>query len=318
MNNNQFDFEPSSNRVQFDELPLVLKGMQQFYPEGDSISKPSKHEYHELTYVRSGKLDYIIKGKRFHLIPGSTIVVRPDISHSFVVLEQCDIACIYFAIKPESSGNSKAPSVDLDPYMDFLHFANSQADADEGSDTYQDAMLIRGKGRREIAAIVEQIIEENDSNDYGKVLMLQALGLQLLVEFSRALKAEWEESLKVKTGKAKELVHIAKEYIEANYDQNIAVADVAGHVFLSQGYFARAFRDEMGLSPMSYLMQVRVKKACDLLENSDMKVSTVARSVGFSSPQRFNAAFRKQMNNTPMAFRKNRTGIDQLDEEDQD
>ncbi len=300
-----FEVEPDENQIHLEELPLVLEGMQQFFPEGDSISKPSRHPAYELTYVRSGKLDYIVKGKRYQLVPGSTIVVQPDIPHSYVVNEECDVACVYFSIRPEISGSKDAfSSVKLDPYADFLNFAGADEDLDNPKEQDQDVMLIKGKGRREIAVVVEEIISENKQNEYGKVLMLQALGLKLLVEFSRALKAEWEESLKVKTGKAKELVHIAKEYIETNFDRNIAVADIAGHVFLSQGYFARAFRDEMGMSPMAYLMQVRVNKACELLDDTDMKISTIARRVGFSSPQRFNAAFRKEMDTTPMAYRK--------------
>lgn len=302
MNSNIVEVEAKDNQEHLDELPLVLKGMQQFFPEGDSISKPSSHQYHELTYVRSGKLDYHIHGKRYHLVPGSTIVVRPDVPHSYVVREECDIACIYFAIRPDST--KRENGVELDPYLDFVSFADKQDESDESEEFDKDAMLIKGKGRREIADVVEAIIKENEQQEYGKVIMLQALGLQLLVEFSRALKAEWEESLKVKTGKAKELVHIARDFIEANYDRSITVADVAGHVFLSQGYFARAFRDEMGMSPMSYLMTVRVRRACELLLETDMKVSTIAKKVGFSSPQRFNAAFRKQMKTTPMAFRK--------------
>ncbi len=305
MKSNRFNVEASNNQEHLEELPLVLKGMQQFFPEGDSITKPSTHHYHELTYVRSGKIDYHIRGKRYHLVPGSTIVVRPGVPHSYVVKEECDIACVYFAVQTERSQRAaQAAGAEIDPYLDFLSFADEKGDDDPASEPDPDAMLIKGKGRREIAKAVEAIIFENSQNEYGKVIMLQALGLQLLVEFSRALKAEWEEALKVKTGKAKELVHIARDFIESNYDRNITVADVAGHVFLSQGYFARAFRDEMGMSPMSYLMQVRVSKACELLRQTDMKVSTIAGKVGFSSPQRFNAAFRKQMDTTPMAYRK--------------
>lgn len=301
MNSNKINVEADDNKAHLEELPLVLKGMHEFFPVGDSTTKPSTHQYHELTYVRSGKIDYYIHGKRYHLVPGSTIVVRPDVPHSYIVREECDVACVYFAIRPEHA--KRETGMEIDPYVDFMNFAYLKEDAD-GSEQDTDAMLIKGKGRREIAQVVEAIIFENNQQEYGKIIMLQALGLQLLVEFSRALKAEWEESLKVKTGKAKELVHIARDFIEANYDRNITVADVAGHVFLSQGYFARAFRDEMGMSPMSYLMQVRVGKACELLKKTDMKVSTIARKVGFSSPQRFNAAFRKQMKTTPMAYRK--------------
>ena len=54
---------------------------------------------------------------------------------------------------------------------------------------------------------------------------------------------------------------------------------------------------------MNFLLKVRVDKACELLATEDTKVSSIALRVGFTSPQRFNAAFRKQMKMTPMEYR---------------
>ena len=96
----------------------------------------------------------------------------------------------------------------------------------------------------------------------------------------------------------------AKEYIEENFDRGISVADAASYVFLSQGYFTRAFREELGISPMAFLMKKRIEKACELLSNNEIKVSGVASQIGFSSPQRFNVAFRKQTGMTPMEYRR--------------
>jgi len=133
---------------------------------------------------------------------------------------------------------------------------------------------------------------------------MQLLAMELLVTLARGLREEWEESLRVRTGKARELVRIARDFIIENHNRDISVAEVAGYVFLSQGYFTRAFRDETGLSPMAFLMQIRVENACKLLEQKDIKVSGVADQVGFSSPQRFNAAFRKHIGMTPMEYRR--------------
>ncbi|NLW10990.1 MAG: helix-turn-helix transcriptional regulator, partial [Clostridiaceae bacterium] len=160
------------------------------------------------------------------------------------------------------------------------------------------------KSRQDIAALVERILKENRQDSYGKDIMMQLLAMELLVALARGLREEWEESLRVRTGKARELVKIARDYIIRNHDRDISVAEAASYVFLSQGYFTRAFRDETGISPMAFLMQVRVDHACKLLQQQDIKVSGVASQVGFSSPQRFNAAFRKHIGMTPMAYRR--------------
>jgi AraC-like DNA-binding protein len=92
--------------------------------------------------------------------------------------------------------------------------------------------------------------------------------------------------------------------MDDNFDQGVTVAQAAQYVFLSQGYFTRAFAHETGMSPMNYLMKKRIERACLLLENNEIKVSAISLQSGFSSPQRFNVAFRKLMGMTPMEYRK--------------
>ena len=164
--------------------------------------------------------------------------------------------------------------------------------------------VIKGSEKKEINELAERIVAENKENRYAKDLMVHTLTVELMIVLSRALRSEWEESLSVKNGKAKELVAIAKQYMDENFDQGITVSEAASYVFLSQGYFTRAFRDELGISPMNYLMKKRIEKACKLLQNNEIKVSAISLQSGFSSPQRFNVAFRKQMGMTPMDYRK--------------
>ena len=55
---------------------------------------------------------------------------------------------------------------------------------------------------------------------------------------------------------------------------------------------------------MNYLIRKSVLTRLELLENNEIKVSSIAVQSGFSSPQRFNVAFRKLMGMTPMEYRK--------------
>jgi AraC-like DNA-binding protein len=91
-------------------------------------------------------------------------------------------------------------------------------------------------------------LRESRLEAYGRELMMQLMAMELLVVLAAGLREEWEESLRVRSGKARELVRIARDFIIDNHDRDITVADAAGYVFLSQGYFTRAFRDETGMS----------------------------------------------------------------------
>ncbi len=312
-------------------IPVVFKGIERTFEKGATQASPSRHDYHELTYMRSGRAEFEIEGRRVILEKGGEIVIRPRMSHVIRLLDgYADMLVLYFGFSRQVSGpafptgrktqegnDQSLPgqagisgsqlfrSTDIAPKTleQFVSFAygKDNPDGDKPMDPY---ILIKGKSRQDIAGLVERILRESRLEAYGRELMMQLLAMELLVALARGLREEWEESLRVKTGKARELVRIARNFIVENHDRDISVADAAGYVFLSQGYFTRAFRDETGMSPMTFLMQVRVEHACKLLEQRDIKVSGVAAQVGFSSPQRFNAAFRKHIGKTPMEYRR--------------
>lgn len=325
-------------------IPVVFRGIERSFEKGSVATTHSRHEYHELTYLRSGKAEFEVDGRRLVVERGGAIVIRPHKPHVFRILEgHADMMVVYFGFTrqysatgtasgsaagaPASSAGAAAGSVSMPPLRSaaaggetvtsfkrttdiapatieqFLHFADGRDVPEDGRDS-NPIIQIKGRSRQDIAALMERILHESRDEAFGKELMMQLLAIELLVVLSRGLREEWEESLRVRTGKARELVRIARNYIVENHDRDISVADVAGYVFLSQGYFTRAFRDETGMSPMAFMMQVRVDHACKLLEQRDIKVSGVAQQVGFSSPQRFNAAFRKHVGMTPMAYRK--------------
>jgi transcriptional regulator GlxA family with amidase domain len=60
----------------------------------------------------------------------------------------------------------------------------------------------------------------------------------------------------------------------------------------------------MGLSPINYLLKVRIERAREFLTDTDIKVADVALNVGFSNQQRFNEIFKKYSKTTPLQFRK--------------
>ena len=299
-------------------IPLVFKGMERTMGKGllDN-GKRSQHEYHELTYLRSGRVEFEVDGRRTIVERGGNIVIPPGHVHVTNVLEgNADMVVLYFVFDREGRYRytSTASGAEVVPGREvtggilerFLLSALENAPADGDAPPAEPFISIRGRCRQDIAAIAERILRESREDAYAKNLMMQLLTVELLVTLARGLREEWEEGLRKRTGKARELVRIARDYIVENFDRDISVADAAGYVFLSQGYFTRAFRDETGMSPMAFLMQVRVARACKLLEQRDIKISGIASMVGFSSPQRFNAAFRKHTGMTPMEYRKTR------------
>ncbi|MCR4775171.1 MAG: AraC family transcriptional regulator [Saccharofermentans sp.] len=311
-------------------VPVVIEGIEHTYDTGDSLPSESAHNSHELLYLRDGEIELSVDGGgKMKLGKGSTIVIRPLVKHRLVVKSgKADMLNLYFGFihdtkeltaaregrgsapenKPDKS-KSAGPSVAIPGSMaqisleSFLKFADLGLTEDNEM-TSHPCFVVTGSEKAEISHLAERIVSEMKASRYSKELMIQTLTVELMINLSRAMRNEWEENIRVKTGKAKELVAIARQYMDANFDQGVTVAQAAQYVFLSQGYFTRAFVHEMGMSPMNYLMKKRIERACSLLENNEIKVSAISLQSGFSSPQRFNVAFRKLMGMTPMEYRK--------------
>ena len=308
-------------------VPIVIEGLEHSYDTKDSLPDDSMHNSHELLYLREGKIEAVIGGETVQLTKGSVVVIRPLVRHKLIIKSgKADMLNLYFGFVHDTTdlkltketGNSKSvqaktnsagPSVSIPGSLakisleSFLKFADLGITEDNEM-TRLPFFVIKGNEQKEINQLAERIVTENAENRYAKDLMVHTLTVELMIILSRALRGEWEENLRVKNGKAKELVAIAKQFMDENFDQGITVSEAAAYVFLSQGYFTRAFRDETGISPMNYLMKKRIAKACALLQNNEIKVSAISLQSGFSSPQRFNVAFRKQMGMTPMEYRK--------------
>ena len=308
-------------------VPVVIEGIEHIYDTKDSLPSESSHNSHELLYLRDGKIEVSVEGGgKIALGKGSTIVIRPLVKHRLIIKSnKADILNLYFGfihdtkelsaareggrIASADKKTSAGPSVAIPGSMaqisleSFLKFADMGLTEDNEM-VSQPCFVLTGTEKAEISLLAERIVSEMSDNRYSKDLMIQTLTVELMINLSRAMRNEWEENIRVKTGKAKELVAIARQYMDDNFDQGITVAQAAQYVFLSQGYFTRAFRDETGMSPMNYLMKKRIERACLLLENNEIKVSAISLQSGFSSPQRFNVAFRKLMGMTPMEYRK--------------
>ena len=80
--------------------------------------------------------------------------------------------------------------------------------------------------------------------------------------------------------------------------------DIANSVYLSPSHFARVFKKFYQVSPIQFLLSVRIKKAKELLENTEIKISDISYDVGFSAQQRFNDIFKKHENMSPSEYRK--------------
>lgn len=101
----------------------------------------------------------------------------------------------------------------------------------------------------------------------------------------------------------------ALRFIQYNYANNIGVNDIAAYVGISRSQLYRAFLQDFGISPHTYLQKYRINEACSLLRNPKLSITEIAGSVGFNDPLYFSRVFKSIKNTTPSAYQKAKTNI---------
>lgn len=93
-------------------------------------------------------------------------------------------------------------------------------------------------------------------------------------------------------------------YIDHNYADNITLENIAPLFGYNSSYLGKIFRKKMGQSFNSYVDQVRIEHAKELLLNENIKVYTVAERVGYCNVDYFHIKFKKLVGLTPAKYRK--------------
>ncbi len=83
-----------------------------------------------------------------------------------------------------------------------------------------------------------------------------------------------------------------------------AIDDLAAHSGVSRAHLARLFREQVGVAPMAYLAQLRLQRAVQLLQLSDIPVKRIALEVGYPDQCYFSTWFRRVTGRTPGEHRR--------------
>jgi len=97
----------------------------------------------------------------------------------------------------------------------------------------------------------------------------------------------------------------AKKYIDNfYYKDDISLQEVAREMQVSPTYLSRLLKQEIGVSFVEYLTQVRLRKAIQLLNDPTLKIYEIAERVGYKSQHYFCTAFKKVLDVPPAEYRK--------------
>ena len=155
--------------------------------------------------------------------------------------------------------------------------------------------------------MIKQIMEEVEKNSRYSSLVIDYLVNIILLQLNNRSNTmlSIQDSRPMSTS-----VRLAKNYIDYNYSKNITLKDLEEKAHVSKFHLSHLFKEEIGLSPINYLIQVRFYHAKTLLETTNFSILQISQLVGFNSVNSFSTIFKKHFNCTPKDYRhKNRTGL---------
>jgi len=249
------------------------------------------HKSLEITFVVSGSIEeYYLDGNTFKLQENEMVIINPYSIHS-IKLNDCLKRVAVTLMFPNTFFQYYGISLEDYPFLNptQLKMTDSQA------------VIYQGMLKKFQQLYHFSHVEPNPAIK----LKIISLALDILSQLMIHFKAEPN---KKKTSSNKEnLSQLEKimQFIEDNYHQNLTTQMIADHFYLSRPYLARYFKNLMGISLYQYIIQIRLRKAHQLVLNSNDSVEQISILVGFPNKKAFTKAFKEVYQLTPYQYRLN-------------
>jgi transcriptional regulator GlxA family with amidase domain len=147
--------------------------------------------------------------------------------------------------------------------------------------------------------------------DLALALVEEDLGREVALETARWLvlfvkrpggQAQFSAQLEAQMADREPLREL-QEWLPDHLDEDLTVPALARRASMSERNFARAFRDETGMTPAAYVEAARVERARIALDSGDLPVETIARQCGFGTVETMRRAFRRRVGVSPAGYR---------------
>jgi two-component system response regulator YesN len=113
-----------------------------------------------------------------------------------------------------------------------------------------------------------------------------------------------EKLEELKITKQQRIIQQVILYLKENFETDLSLQQIADQFKISASYLSRTFKEENNVNFSDYLIELRLTKAKDWLENTDMPIKEIAERLRYSTVQNFSRVFKQWMNIPPGEYRK--------------
>lgn len=251
-----------------------------------------KHDFWEMVYIDKGKVEVQSEKDKFTLNQGEIIFHRPNEFHA---IKAIDSSPNFFVI----SFVCNSPLIKcFEKYHTTLN--------------------------KELKTFISSIISESEStyvipkNDTalkqlnkvdlpvigGEQLIKTYLEQLLIFLLRNILKVKKTSVFPSKEGMENHIVTSIKEYIEKNAYSKFNITSICKAIGYSKSYLSKIFNNQTGLTIYNYSIEVKIKKAKQLIREGKYNFAEISDLLSFDNPQYFSRVFKRTTNMTPTEFKR--------------
>jgi len=218
-----------------------------------------------------------IHGRRFSARPGDLMVIPPQVAHAYGAHAQKPWSIYWFHVQGRH----------LAAFLRELEVGAAQPVVPVGESPQISALF------EEVLGLVEQ--GYTAENLLGAS---HALAHLLVVLIREHRKASYDQP------GTRQRITMAMDYMRQHLDQPLSLEQLAAMTHLSRSRLAELFKQQAGYAPIDYFIRLRMQRACQLLDLTQMSIKAIAAAVGYEDPLYFSRVFRKVNQRSPGQYRK--------------
>jgi AraC-like DNA-binding protein len=248
-----------------------------------------------LVFIEQGIMRVTIDGQTEDFLAGEFCLIQPNTNHTIEGLTNTITPFAHFDVffnpKRKQSFPTKAGQIDLSPFQDLLQ--------PRLNDMNGISIPLRLQPSRplEFKDAFLRMVESWNSYKSPNNLEVQAIGTSLIhmiiTDYTK------HKSAPVHTSR----LDWMNAYLQLNLSSNLSLEQMAKRANLSTSRFRTLFKEEFGISPHQYLLQLRLNHAIYLLEQTSNSIENIAEYSGFSDIHHFSKAFKNTMGHSPNQYR---------------
>lgn len=277
-----FSFMSYTNAQIFN--PEIIYAFDPWNEQGNK-SDIHTHDFLEISIVLEGQANYTIEEQEFQLNAGQIMLFNPGTRHG----------------EEQRTGT----------YSHQLHIGLTNISLDGLKRNHlptKKAVLNLGEYQWEFLDKAWRLVKEYSEEQPEFQLMVKALIIEMLVLILRSLEKVQDNTVTLalsKNAKRKQyLVNHAIYYLENHHTQEITLEQLADTLYVSPTYLSKVFKESTGMSPINYLIQVRLKHAKELLANEQLTIREISQAVGYQDAYHFSKLFKKYYGVSPSQLAK--------------